>query len=662
MKTLTKKRTERSALRRAAVFTAVGYVIWAAAARFFLLAPWLDLLRFFGFQLFAVALPGFALYKLLGLRLTPLETLTVSYALGLAALCALYFVFASFHAMAYIEYAVIAEAAAAALVLYIRRSDVFTDAARPDTGELRIALILCAFAALSTFIIFSASYLNPSLAGARNYFHDVMNGVALTVSASRGFPMEILQMSGTEHRYHILYFAYGAIMKLCTGINAFEIVTKCTLITLSPLIAAGVVFFAKRLLPDNRLCAAASVAAIVLPGSFTPYLYSDAIGFPMGLAFGLLSVVLFLEARVGSEKKVGRYYALSSAFLLCSMGAKGPIAVSLLFGVCFVLLLDLLRKKDASVFLKGLLYVVPFFIAYALIYSGGAGDSMSVKPLYYALSTPFADGLRGKLPDLFYKLICCVQYAVGVDGLLSATVGVLLLWVLLRKKHSDAVALILSGSVCGWVLLNIFCQMGGSETYFATVFLPFAPAVILYCLRDLYVGFGRSRIRAAFAGLCAAGCLLFVFTATSSTLAVYYGNGHEYYKTGIVGDIAFSRFSKSLVFTAEQLAARRAQKDPAYIISVGEYEAMLWLRDNTPQDAVIADTRYIYNNKYFNGSAFSERAFYLEGWGYVTMEDSNKNTQEKVKPSCCSCSTFSRRACAPCYTTRAATTSSYRNI
>ncbi|MBR5501697.1 MAG: hypothetical protein IKV55_01555, partial [Oscillospiraceae bacterium] len=66
-------------------------------------------------------------------------------------------------------------------------------------------------------------------------------------------------------------------------------------------------------------------------------------------------------------------------------------------------------------------------------------------------------------------------------------------------------------------------------------------------------------------------------------------------------------------------------------VSPAEYEAYLWLRDNTPEDAVIANYRYTQYNKFFCGSAFSERAFYLEGWGYVTMEDSNNNTPEKIR-------------------------------
>lgn len=53
--------------------------------------------------------------------------------------------------------------------------------------------------------------------------------------------------------------------------------------------------------------------------------------------------------------------------------------------------------------------------------------------------------------------------------------------------------------------------------------------------------------------------------------------------------------------------------------------------NNTPEDAVFSDYRYSTNNKYFCASIFSQRSCYLEGWGYLTMEDSNNNTDEKIR-------------------------------
>jgi hypothetical protein len=61
-------------------------------------------------------------------------------------------------------------------------------------------------------------------------------------------------------------------------------------------------------------------------------------------------------------------------------------------------------------------------------------------------------------------------------------------------------------------------------------------------------------------------------------------------------------------------------------ISKKEYEAMLWLKDNSPQDAVILCDKAVAGsfNRYFYASTFSERQAYLEGWYYSQMAESEK--------------------------------------
>ena len=56
--------------------------------------------------------------------------------------------------------------------------------------------------------------------------------------------------------------------------------------------------------------------------------------------------------------------------------------------------------------------------------------------------------------------------------------------------------------------------------------------------------------------------------------------------------------------------------------SPDEYDALIWLRDNTPINSVIADSRYLYDAFYAGGSAFSERPFYIQGNNYVTIPES----------------------------------------
>ena len=82
----TVKRKPLGAAKHTVVLTAVLFAVWAIFALVVLALPLSGLLIFFAFQLIAVALPGLALVKLLRLRLSPFESLTAAYALGLTAL------------------------------------------------------------------------------------------------------------------------------------------------------------------------------------------------------------------------------------------------------------------------------------------------------------------------------------------------------------------------------------------------------------------------------------------------------------------------------------------------------------------------------------------------------------------------------------------------
>ncbi len=65
--------------------------------------------------------------------------------------------------------------------------------------------------------------------------------------------------------------------------------------------------------------------------------------------------------------------------------------------------------------------------------------------------------------------------------------------------------------------------------------------------------------------------------------------------------------------------------DRADIVSSDTMEAYLWLRDNTPEDSVIAVDRLSeeldYRSIYFYASAFAERQCYLEGYDYSDISE-----------------------------------------
>ncbi len=599
-------------------FTAVG---WAVFGLIFMALPILDIVKFFLFQLLAVVAPGLAWSKALRLRLTPLETLTVSYGLGIGTIIAVYFMFAPFHITSYLPYGIGVVAAASLFALWRMRARPFFPLA--DDGSLKIGLIFCAIAMALTTVVLSASMLEPSLSGARAYFHDTLNGVNFVTSASRGYPMKTLEMAGLVQYYHIFLYSYAGTMKLCTGITSFAIMTKYTLITISPLIAAAVVSVAKRILKDNRAVLVTSILALLIPYHTSAYyLYVDTIGFTLGLAFAVISVLLFLQSQQ-AEKAFNRYFLLSIVCLLGSLGAKGPLSVSILFGLCFCLLLQLIREKKPVVIAQGLCMAGPFFALYLFLYSNSSGDSMSFSPFYDTIRMPFYQSLHGKAPEWLAKFLGAVQRAITLDPFIAIALVLVILWMLRsRKRERDDASVLrefcLGAILEGAVMLNLFKQMGSSEIYFLNCLWPFAYIIGARALIELFRGLKRKYLFSAVTALALVPVLI---SSVNGAYASYTGGWQQYHETGIPASIKYNRFAGYHELKPD---ARRSATTPA------EYEGLLWLRDNTPKNAVIADGRYLHNNKYFANTAFSERAFFVGGYGFVTMEDSNDYTQLKV--------------------------------
>lgn len=613
---------KKSAGLKITLFICACALVWALLAAAVLAMPLIDIAKALAFFALGVAAPGLAALKLLKLELTPLEALCVAWGLGYGLLVSVYFACALLAGTRYIPFAAAALCAAAIIVLALKRKEPF--AKKEDGGELRTAGVFAAFAALATFAILSAAMLDPSLSGARSYFHDTMNGAGLTVSASRSFPMHILQMAGTEHRYHIFFFSYTSVFKLCTGISAFETVTKLSLITVSPFIACALTALAKRILKDDKKTALCAALTLVFPfGYFIHYLYQDVIGFPFGLGFALASVLLFFAARERSGA-LNRYFVLSAVFLWLCLGSKGPLAVPVLFGLCVVLLIDIITQKKLAPALTGLLFAVVFFALYYLLYANGVSDSMHVVPYYSARLTSFGSWVWGRAPEWLTDIVSVIWYCVELDALMFiAFISIIVFLCKNKKERHPFLEFTLGGISVGYVLINIFLQTGSSERYFLTAMTPFAYISGIYCLSALLASCRSKAAKWLTLGVCAASAV-YGFTFAASC----YMGSYNKYDMGLKGALAHSRFASA---DDGSLVAAMSDEERARTVTRAEYEAYLWLRDNTPEDAVIADGRYTKDRFFFSGSVFSERAFFLDGFGFVTMSDTNDNTPEKVR-------------------------------
>ena len=601
-------------------------ILWTVlSVKYLALSP-VTCLLYVLFILFLVFLPGYSILTFLVSDIATVEKTVLSFGLGFVLEFVLYFIFAPFKKNEMIPLVLIGLSAVLIVVLLIR---VRKGTVKIENVFFDLPLFLiCILSVAITFVILSMANLEPDLVGARNYYHDTLNGVGLTVSASRSFPMTSLQMSGWLFPYHIGYYIFTSVMMDTLGITAFEAVMKLSLCIIAPLCVLAFSAIGERIgLNAPARYIACAIFAFIPSFGFMHYLYMDTIGFPFGLLFCFLALLSFCHAQQFNSR-VNRFHLLATVFLSAGMISKGPVAVTYLFGFCFVLLIELIKERNFWIFPKGLLYAVPFFLIYFLIYGQGAGDSMSVSFFYSATRTEFAYSIYEKMPEWLYLTLCVLYYTVTISKITTLSFFVVLLFgssVYKKEEQSCFITFCLSTVFCGMVLINVMKQMGSSEVYFLSGVYPVCFLLGIKCVGHLLMK--DSKLKKGLGVVCLLLALLALPQDVTDSWELF------------IGDDCTEKPSASALKAAQTYSIRNYKEGNTVdlslvrgpIITPEEYEGFIWLKNNTPEDAVFSDYRYSMNNKYFCGSVFSERSCFLEGWGYVTMEDSNDNTNEKIR-------------------------------
>ncbi len=604
---------------KACLFVLLGYILWAVFAMLFLAMPFIDVALFLLYLAFAVAIPGIMITKYLPLNLTPLEALCSSFGFGVFINIALYFVLAPFSLTEYFSHGVIAISIVSLVMLFFARNKASSFV--KDEGELKITLIFCAIAALLTFVSFSASNLNPELSGARNYFNDTLMATNLLTSASIEYPFEYFSMAGISFPYHTFFYSLMAIVKNVLDMPSFEVITKLSLMIVSPFLVATIALFTKRFVKSNVVFFAVMILSVVVPCGYTMfyYLYMDVLGYPLGMAFCLLSALFFFKAESLSIR-FNKLHLLSLFFLLMALGSKGPLAVTYLFGYGMVLFFDLIKTKDFKAIIpKGLIIAGAFLALYFIIYPPGSGDSMSLSLVYTAVRTPYGYMLSSFLPYGLAMVLSAIIYSISLFPAITIATVITIIFMIRKKQIKKEFVFFISCTLVSMVVINLFKQTGSSELYFLMCLFHFAMALLGF-FGEYFLNYAKNPKKSK-------NILIAVFVVALAFGGYY---SYNYLVKGTIDAFLYSRFSSHRIITPEQ-QAEIPYDDRFMMITPEEYEALTYIRENTEQDIIIADGNYIYSNSYFYGTAFSERRYFIEGYIYLPSDKHGLNHNEYLK-------------------------------
>jgi len=344
------------------------------------------------------------------------------------------------------------------------------------------------------------------------------------------------------------------------------------------------------------------------------------------VAFALSAVIVFI---ISLEQCCRLSNIMISALIMFVVtGLKGPMAIVIIAGMIMALIIEAfvnraLNKKHTMIVITSL---ISFLIVYLFIISGiQMGSSPKGSNLNLFSTDTIDDGF-------FYNIMFdyiennVLSYIIIVMLEMICLVGALaipyLIYIISEGKN------ILSGHddrnswIRNIIYFSIFTGIGGflfvgqsgfSQIYFLFTILPFMYMEVICMIekRNEY-----SKIKKTF--------VLLSF-AIGFLVSSYY----------FINDV------KELALTALYKSEEQNVEEESFFTGMlrDEFAGMVWLRENTPNDSVIAtDRRNITENecfemidgRYYYCSAYSQRKIFMEGTAFSSITDNEINKKMNI--------------------------------
>jgi len=619
--------------RTAALARIVGFLLFLSAV---LLIQWSILgipmvmgARFLAYELVFVLLPGSLLYLAVSRkRRGLLQVLAVGWPLGYGMAAAAYALLGAMGIReAYSLYPFLAPSLWIALCGIRRRSQTAT-VQRSAGIPLRycvLLLCLCAFAVTLVAVSplgltrFPLQAVGPGTCAA-----DPMFDASLAGSLKATWPPASPSMAGVPIQYQLLLHLYVAAAAQVTGLPT----TVLLLRLVAPLLVSVVViqlfslgktvarsWFAGGgtvllVLAVREIAGPAAAGSLFGNWAFLANLVERP-PFLMGMVFALAIALEIGTCLSADEKEAGsgstrerhrwlrgmdwRSYLVPLMLLLAATYAHIAVPAIVVSSLCFFTVLDWFLRKRLNRFVGSLailsiVVVIPLFF---MNYSNVLPNGIFIEPFHvlntYSHAWRFLSGASSMMPPALWHVLRGVFALLAIGGFMGpvmlGSVGRLLAAGI--KRIQDSEVWLISLAAVGVAASLVFAQRGSSEVYllfYGFVFLaPVGWNGISILVAHRGTGWGR-RVY----GIVSLGITLVVFVMTAGTL---YSPRHN-------PSLLIDHQPDLLGISTESTL----------------YDGLVWIRENTPIDAVIANNHW--ELRMFCYSAISERQFVLESWDY----------------------------------------------
>lgn len=580
------------------IFIIIAFIILNVVVLDYYAVPLLDILRFLGAIFLCTFIPGLILVNIITEDYkTTIYKFILALALGIALDIFLYILFSALHIKPFLSLFFIF------LLLVYMAGRWWQEDVRLFTGFLkktvdRYSILLFIWSVLLLALTVKMYFVPNVLPGAGEVIYSVdypwhIGNIAEILN--HWLPQDP-RLAGFSFHYHIFFYVLTALFSYITGISIPVLFFRLVILFLLYLLVIGAYFAGSRWYGKK---AVGIINAAVFLGAGTAMLSHPSNIFLKNLFFSptflLASVIclfLLIELKAYWENKSSLLLLLLLVFAVS--GAKGsffPVIFTGLFATgCYTVGKDKSNFKETALLLAGSLAV--FLAVYFYIYGlTPGGEGINLFPLeivyntylYKAYMQNFKiDGLWNMVffIPLYLLLFFSFRFLAYIDVLKE----------LIKTKDLSPDQVFLAATVLiSFIPAYLLSYRGTSQYYF--LFVGYI------CLNLMAAAYIYKTLKGEKGGKLKFVVIALLFISFADTF-------------GMINET--SRIN-------DKLAALNSKP-----LTEGLYEGLVFLRDNTEKDAVIAARRAFLldpdNARFFYYSAFAQRRILVEGWQYMSLE------------------------------------------
>lgn len=570
-------------------------------------------------QFFITFLPGLALHAVTRKKQDDwLTVIALSYALGYGFNIVEYFLLMPFGLGNLLKFFAILVSLLSAVIL-IKKPIHFPPPSLNRWKGVIPAALFCVMVAMDV-IIYSGTNASPLLIGSSTYFWDIQYWVNATVGLFLNFPPQAPYLDGFTLYYHYFSNIHVAFSSLVSNIDIFTLSFPLYPLTKSLLLIGGLNYLLdtfkatkwQKALLLTAVYFSTGIERISVVTNFHHF-HLVPFGLDISFAFGAYFIASFTERYRESNTPLDwPSFFVTLLYYAVMVGAKAPLAAMLSIYPAVLCITWLLKKKYSYAFTYGAGIAVAFLVIsifcvgmFSAINNLSDTQSMQISPIEKLLTM---DQFSSRYLKLFFSIAYKILTAQPLLILLYLLACIKFMVDLFKRRSNEEYISVIIALICtalvSLLFLKIIKHAGTSEMYFMiAAYIPLA-ALGIYALshseQSKYPIIQKVFLAISFL-ILAVQVYFFAFSAWGGYSAMKslkdgFANLTET-STNISPDNEFSASS----------------------IQRSDVEGLIWIRENTPKDAIIAVDRATYQadasgiSYHFYYVMFAERQMYIEG-------------------------------------------------